>query len=285
MSAEPDLRPTAGDGLTGDGLNARARRKSWPRKNTPEQIQERQELLRAQPHWSAEHDFVFDWPVPPRELAGGAGVADGAHGPAVSVVGPLRLTLGSYHVDEVDGRLVEDARRTEEVYVPLAHSEGGLSASMQRGIAAVLDGGTLETFVLRDRMTRNSCFVFETTAQAVRCAAWLAAHAAELRDWLHEPNNPLYAERVGGVTRLVVTRGCGRWTPTYSGRPATCCIATRPAKRVVRHDYPQLVRAEWPGGVATRGGAGAGAATGAGRSEHGRRQEAELAVFHRGWAR
>ncbi len=202
MSAEPDLRPTAGDGLTGDGLNARARRKSWPRKNTPEQIQERQEVLRAQPHWSAEHDFVFDWPVPPRELAGVLESLTAHMVLPVSVVGPLRLTLGSYHVDEVDGRLVEDARRTEEVYVPLAHSEGGLSASMQRGIAAVLDGGTLETFVLRDRMTRNSCFVFETTAQAVRCAAWLAAHAAELRDWLHEPNNPLYAERVGGVTRL-----------------------------------------------------------------------------------
>jgi hydroxymethylglutaryl-CoA reductase (NADPH) len=97
---------------------------------------------------------------------------------------------------------VEDARQTEEVYVPLAHSEGGLSASMQRGMAAVLEGGTLETFVLRDRMTRNSCFVFETTAEAVRCAAWLGEHAAELRTWLHDPSNPLCAERVGGVARL-----------------------------------------------------------------------------------
>ena len=114
MSAEPDLRPTAGDGLTGDGLNARARRKSWPRKNTPEQIQERQDLLRAQPHWSAEHDFVFDWPMPPSELAGVLESLTAHMVLPVSVVGPLRLTLGSYHVDEVDGRLVEDERRTEE---------------------------------------------------------------------------------------------------------------------------------------------------------------------------
>jgi hydroxymethylglutaryl-CoA reductase (NADPH) len=118
------------------------------------------------------------------------------------VVGPLRLTLGSYHVDEQDGRLVEDARRTEEVFVPLAHSEGGLSASMQRGMAAVLDGGSLETFVLRDRMTRNSCFVFESAAEAVGCAAWLREHADELRDWLHDPANRLYEERIGGVARL-----------------------------------------------------------------------------------
>jgi hydroxymethylglutaryl-CoA reductase (NADPH) len=119
----------------------------------------------------------------------------------VSVVGPLRLTLGSYHLDEAGG-LVEDERHTEEVYVPLAHSEGGLSASMQRGIAAVLDGGSLETFVLRDRITRDSCFVFETAAEAIRCAAWLAAHSAELRAWLHDTENPLYAQQLGGVTFL-----------------------------------------------------------------------------------
>jgi hydroxymethylglutaryl-CoA reductase (NADPH) len=118
------------------------------------------------------------------------------------VVGPLRLTLGTYHVDETDGHLAEDERRTEEIYVPLAHSEGGLSASMQRGMAAVLEGGSLETFVLKDRMTRNSCFVFDTTDEAIRCADWFAAHTAELRGWLHDPRNPLYEERIGGVARL-----------------------------------------------------------------------------------
>jgi hydroxymethylglutaryl-CoA reductase (NADPH) len=120
----------------------------------------------------------------------------------VSVVGPLRMTLGSYHVDPSGGQLVEDSRTTEEVYVPLAHSEGGLSASMQRGIAAVLDGGQLETFVLHDRITRDSCFLFATTAEAVACARWIAANVQAMRDWLHDPSNPLYAEQVGGVARL-----------------------------------------------------------------------------------
>jgi hydroxymethylglutaryl-CoA reductase (NADPH) len=197
MSAESDVRPAAGDGLSG-----RPRRRTWPRKNTPEQIQQRQELLRRLPHWHAEHDFVFDWPTPSAELAAVLETLTAHMVLPVSVVGPLRLTLGSYHVDEADGRLIEDERHTEELYVPLAHSEGGLSASMQRGIAAVLDGGSLQTFVLRDRMTRNSCFVFETTGEAVQCAAWFRAHTADLRAWLADPANPLYAERIAGVARL-----------------------------------------------------------------------------------
>ena len=78
--------------------------------------------------------------------------------------------------------------------MPLAHSEGGLAASMQRGIAAVLAGGSLQTFVLHDRMTRDSCFLFDSTEEAIICARWLADHTDELRAWLHDPANPLYQE-------------------------------------------------------------------------------------------
>jgi hydroxymethylglutaryl-CoA reductase (NADPH) len=66
----------------------------------------------------------------------------------------------------------------------------------------VLEGGTLETFVLRDRITRDACFVFDTAGEAVKCAAWVREHAAELREWLHDALNPLYAKRLGGVARL-----------------------------------------------------------------------------------
>jgi hydroxymethylglutaryl-CoA reductase (NADPH) len=154
------------------------------------------------PDWKPENDFVFDWPVPAEALASVLESLTAHVVLPLSVVGPLRLTLGSYHIDQLDGRVIEDYRRTDEVYVPLAHSEGGLSASMQRGIAAVLDGGSLETFVIQDRMTRNSCFVFDTTEQAITCARWIADHAAELRNWLDDPANPLYAERIAGVARL-----------------------------------------------------------------------------------
>jgi hydroxymethylglutaryl-CoA reductase (NADPH) len=197
MSAESDLQPTSGNGLTG-----RPRRRPWPRKNTPEHIRARQEFVRALPQWDPAHDFVLDWPIPPEALSGVVEALTAHVVLPVSVVGPLRLKLGTYHLDQTDGRLVEDGRDTEEVYVPLAHSEGGLSASMQRGISAVLDGGTLETWVLGDRITRDSCFVFETAAEAVSCAQWVTSHVDELRAWLHDPDNVGYSQQFGGVTLL-----------------------------------------------------------------------------------
>jgi hydroxymethylglutaryl-CoA reductase (NADPH) len=197
MPAEPDLQPP-----TGRDLNGSARRRPWPRKNTPEQIRARQNTLRNLPQWEPRNDFIFDWPTPAVGLAGVLEALTAHLVLPVSVVGPLRLTLGTYGVDETNGRLIEEERRTEEVYVPLAHSEGGLSASMQRGIAAILDGGTLETFVLQDRMTRDSCLVFNSTEEAVTCARWVADHVARMRQWLHDPANPLYEERIAGVAML-----------------------------------------------------------------------------------
>ena len=196
MSAESDLRSTAGSGLNG------RRRPAWPRKNTPEQILARQQALRGLPGWRPENDFIFDWPAPPAAFANVLEALTAHVVLPVAVVGPLRLTLGTYRVDDTHGGLIEVARQTEEVYVPLAHSEGGLSASMQRGMTAVLHGGSLETWVVHDRMTRDSCFLFDTTEQALTCARWVSDHVADLRDWLHDPANPLYAQRIAGVARL-----------------------------------------------------------------------------------
>ena len=44
-----------------------------------------------------------------------------------AVIGPLTISLGEYELTEPEGKLVETRpRRREEVYVPLAHTEGGL---------------------------------------------------------------------------------------------------------------------------------------------------------------
>src|SRR5207249_6272407 len=173
MSAESDVRPPAGDDLNGQPHSRRGR----PRQSTPDQIRARQGILRSLPHWDSQNDFVFDLPSS-FDVTNVVETLTAHVVLPVSVVGPLRLTSGAYHVDEM-GRLIEEGRHTEEVYVPLAHTEGGLSASMQRGIAAVLASGSVQTFVIHDRMTRDSCFSFETTEQAVICARWVAAHVAE----------------------------------------------------------------------------------------------------------
>ena len=194
MPPDPALRPQAGPGVG-------RRRWPWPRRNTPEQVRERQELLRALPHWDPANDFVFEWPRPPEQLAGMVEALTAHVVLPVSVAGPLRVDLGRYRLDDA-GATVEEGREHDEVYVPLAHTEGGLSASVQRGAAAVLEGSPIRTHVVRDRMTRDSCFLFRTTEDALTFARWVAAQAPEMRRWLHDPANPLYGELVGGVARL-----------------------------------------------------------------------------------
>ena len=149
----------------------------WPRKNDPESIRARQEAL------------GLDGPVTGIDLAPFAQAQEMLTGAAVipvSVVGPLELELGEYELEEPFGRLAESGRTRDTVYVPLAHTEGGLSASLYRGARAAAESGGFRTWVLKDRITRASCFVCQDTEEAVRLARFLDAHVAEMRRWLDE---------------------------------------------------------------------------------------------------
>ena len=97
----------------------------------------------------------------------------------VSVVGPLAIELGDYELEEPFGHVTETGRTRDQVFVPLAHTEGGLSASLYRGARAAADSGGFRTFVLGDRITRASCFVCTSTKEAVQLARFLGAHVAE----------------------------------------------------------------------------------------------------------
>jgi hydroxymethylglutaryl-CoA reductase (NADPH) len=81
----------------------------------------------------------------------------------------------------------ETGRATEELYVPLAHTEGSLTLSMTRGSTAA---GTLRTHVLADRITRASCFVCADATEAVTLARWVESELPALRVWLAESNDP-----------------------------------------------------------------------------------------------
>ena len=178
------------------------RRPLWPRRNTPEEIAARQHALRARPGWDAAHDFVWDWPRPAQDLAGFQEALTAHTVLPVGVAGPIAVDLGRYETDPANGRLVETGRRHEEVFVPLAHTEGGLTASLLRGAAAVARDGGIRTFVLRDRVTRASCFVFDTAADALRLARWVEGQAGAMRAWLEAADNPLRGEALGAVPRL-----------------------------------------------------------------------------------
>src|SRR5205085_7209732 len=98
-------------------------------------------------------------------------------------VAQLRISLGEYELDE-SGAVVETGRSEEEVAVPLAHTEGSLTASLQRGARAVEESGGFRTHVLFDRITRASCFVCRDAAEAIALARWIEERVDEMREWL-----------------------------------------------------------------------------------------------------
>ncbi len=155
--------------------------KRWPRKNDPESITARQKALGLT-------DGVTQIDLSPfvnaQEMLTGAAVIP------VSVVGPVELELGEYELEEPFGRVSETGRRKEQVFVPLAHTEGGLSASLYRGARVAAESGGFRTYVLADRITRASCFVCKSTEEAVHLARFLDSHVAEMRRWLAAREEP-----------------------------------------------------------------------------------------------
>jgi hydroxymethylglutaryl-CoA reductase (NADPH) len=131
----------------------------WPRKNDAASIRARQEVLGI-------NGLVTS--IDLEQFSGAAETVTGVAVIPVSVV-PIEIDLGAYELDDA-GTVAETGRATETVHVPLAHTEGGLTASMTRGARAA---GTIRTHVLHDRITRASCFVCASAADAIALARWL----------------------------------------------------------------------------------------------------------------
>jgi hydroxymethylglutaryl-CoA reductase (NADPH) len=150
--------------------------KRWPRKNDAASIRARQDAL------------GLDGLVTSVDLDPFTGAAETVTGVAVTPVSvaPIDVELGDYELDDA-GDMRETGRATETVHVPLAHTEGGLTASMTRGARAA---GTISTHVLHDRITRASCFVCASVADAITLARWLEGELDRMRAWLAESNDP-----------------------------------------------------------------------------------------------
>jgi hydroxymethylglutaryl-CoA reductase (NADPH) len=150
----------------------------WPRKNNPESVRARQDALRG-----LTRDGEVFW----NDLQPFANATESLTGVAVvpvAVVGPLRIALAEYELTEPEGRVEERSRAGEDVFVPLANTEGGLAISLQRGARAVAESGEFRTYVLGDRMTRASAFVFEDTGQAVAFSDWMRGQVLQMSTWL-----------------------------------------------------------------------------------------------------
>jgi hydroxymethylglutaryl-CoA reductase (NADPH) len=172
----------------------------WPRKNDTASIRARQEALGL-------NGLVTSVDLEP--FAEAAESVTGVAVIPVSVVGPLNLSLGDYELDDA-GAVVERGRTRDEVYVPLAHTEGGLSASLARGAKAAAESGGFRTHVLHDRITRASCFICKDTEEAVRLANWVEGELAALRAWLSESDDPFLSRhaKLRDVTTHVVGPMC-----------------------------------------------------------------------------
>src|SRR5438552_8019097 len=149
----------------------------WPRKNDPDSIRARQAALdgRVDPE-VFEHDLE-PWARAQESLTGVSVLP-------TAVIGPLTISLGEYELSEPEGALVERGRAVEEVYVPLAHTEGSLSDSLYRGARAAAESGGFRTEVLRDRITRASAFVTNSAEEAAALGRWVEAELPKMRDWL-----------------------------------------------------------------------------------------------------
>ncbi|MFL5962605.1 MAG: 3-hydroxy-3-methylglutaryl-CoA reductase [Gaiellaceae bacterium] len=176
----------------------------WPRKNDPSSIEQRRDAM-----------GVDGGLVTSVDLTPFASAAESLVGVAVIPVSaaPVEIALGAYELNE-DGDVVETDRATETVHVPLAHTEGGLTASMTRGALAA---GAIRTYVLHDRITRASCFVCADAGDAVALARWVESELPALRTWLETSDDASLSTRakLRGVKTHVVGPMCHvlwQWT-------------------------------------------------------------------------
>jgi hydroxymethylglutaryl-CoA reductase (NADPH) len=148
----------------------------WPRKNDAGSIRARQQLLGVS-------GLVTSIDLEPWTNA-----AEALTGVAVIPVSacPLSIELGSYELSPT-GDLLETARGEESLHVPLAHTEGSLTLSMNRGSTAA---GTIRTYVLADRITRASCFVCADAAEAIALAQFVEAGLPDMQEWLIASGDP-----------------------------------------------------------------------------------------------
>ena len=225
----------------------------WPRKNDAASIRARQEALGI-------NGLVTSIDLEP--FAGAAETVTGVAVIPVSVV-PVTIDLGAYELDDA-GDVAETGRATETVHVPLAHTEGGLTASMTRGAKAA---GTIRTHVLHDRITRASCFVCASAAEAIALARWLEGELDAMRAWLADSQDPFVSRhaKLREVKTHVVGPMCHVLWAWTTGDAVGPNMMTRNSYLLnmgyVMERAPVKPRARDP------------------RGEHGRRQEAVVRVL------
>jgi hydroxymethylglutaryl-CoA reductase (NADPH) len=154
----------------------------WPRKNDATSVAARRRAM-----------GIGNGLVTSVDLEPFAAAAESLVGVAIIPVSavPVEIDLGAYELSDT-GAVVETGRATETVHVPLAHTEGGLTASMTRGALAA---GAIRTYVLHDRITRASCFVCQDAGAAIALARWIDNELPAMQHWLASSDDASLSRR------------------------------------------------------------------------------------------
>jgi hydroxymethylglutaryl-CoA reductase (NADPH) len=133
--------------------------------HTPEAARERRDFLSQRT--GAALDHVGRASIDPAVTRGNIENYIGAAQVPIGVAGPLR----------VRGEHIED----EDVYVPLATTEGTLVASYNRGMRILSEAGGVKTTIHERYMQRAPVFHFDDARAARSFKIWLDTHAPEIR--------------------------------------------------------------------------------------------------------
>ena len=78
--------------------------------------------------------------------------------------------------------LIHSSEGSENIYAPIATTEGALVASIIRGAKAISMSGGVTVRALHQRMSRAPIFEFETLVQAISFVDWIKSHFSEIHD-------------------------------------------------------------------------------------------------------
>ena len=130
----------------------------------PKMAEERRAFIESVSGTSLKHvsHFSLDPAILPGNVENFVGVAQ----VPIGVVGPLRINF-------------EDG--VEDIYVPLATTEGSLVSSYNRGMRLLTECGGVMTTVVEDIMQRAPVFLFENARIAQQFSEWVTTHVPEIK--------------------------------------------------------------------------------------------------------
>ena len=136
---------------------------------------DRKERLKTLEQYSGTSLEFFDsMKLDPKSLRGNIESLIGAVEIPVGVAGPL---------------LIDGGKVCDEVFAPLATSEGALVSSVNRGALALNMSGGVTARVLKQRMVRAPMFDCESIVNCKELQAWIESHLGEIKAKVRKHSN------------------------------------------------------------------------------------------------